>query len=104
MEALVFDKTVKAFARVRRPIFVDHTGLHFDLLDGFPGGLTEIFFNRLKNAGLAEMIGRSSLPTATAVTMLGYCDGKKIDIFKGRIEGRIAPEPRGPGDFGRTQE
>ena len=99
MDALVIDKAAKAFASVRRPIFVDHTGLQFDLLGGFPGGLTEIFWNKLKNQRLAEMIGRSSTPNATAVTLLAYCNGKKIEVFRGSIEGKIAPQPRGPEGF-----
>src|SRR5690349_19422216 len=86
MEALVIDKAVKAFARVKRPIFVDHTGLYFDFLGGFPGGLTEIFWNKLKNQRLTEIIGQSAQPQATAVTLLGYCDGRTIRVFKGSIE------------------
>ncbi len=99
MEALVRDKALKAFGMVRRPIFVDHTGLHFDFLGGFPGGLTEIFWNKLKNKKLAEMIGRSADPTATAVTLIAYCDGKTIEVFRGSVKGTIASEPRGPEIF-----
>lgn len=99
MEALVRDKVVKAFARVKRPIFVDHTGLQFDLLGGFPGGLTEIFWNKLGNARLAEIIGRSSQPSVIATTYVAYCDGKKVHLFVGTIDGVIAPEPRGVEDF-----
>jgi XTP/dITP diphosphohydrolase len=99
MDALVTDKCIKAFAHFKRPIFVDHTGLRFDFLDGFPGGLTEIFWNKLKNRRLCEIIGKSSNPKATAITLLGYCDGQRIHIFKGTIEGKVAPEPRGPEGF-----
>ena len=99
MEALVRDKAVKAFAKVKRPIFVDHTGLQFDFLGGFPGGLTEIFWNKLKNNRLAEIIGQSSQPAVTATTYLAYCDGRKINLFVGRLEGTIAREPRGPEGF-----
>lgn len=99
MEALVTDKAVKAFAKVKRPIFVDHTGLQFDFLNGFPGGLTEIFWNKLENQRLSEIIGQSPQPSATAITLIAYCDGKTIHLFKGSIEGTIAPEPRGPEGF-----
>jgi XTP/dITP diphosphohydrolase len=47
MEALVRDKVAKAFERIKRPIFVDHTGLQFDFLGGFPGGLTDLQQRRL---------------------------------------------------------
>jgi XTP/dITP diphosphohydrolase len=99
MDALVRDKAVKAFAKVKRPIFVDHTGLQFDFLGGFPGGLTEIFWNKLRNQKLAEIIGRSPQPAVIATTCLAYCDGKNVHVFKGSVEGTIAPEPRGPEGF-----
>ncbi|MHC2331127.1 non-canonical purine NTP pyrophosphatase [Bradyrhizobium sp. USDA 4454] len=99
MEALVRDKVVKAFAKTKRPIFVDHTGLQFPFLGGFPGGLTEIFWNKLKNKKLAEIVGRSAEPAVTAITYLAYCDGKKIEVFVGRIDGVIARRPRGPEGF-----
>jgi XTP/dITP diphosphohydrolase len=99
MEALVRDKAIKAFAKIRRPIFVDHTGLYFDFLGGFPGGLTEIFWNKLENEKLAHMIGRSDNPATTAVTLIAYCDGRTIEVFSGSLRGKISNEPRGPEGF-----
>jgi XTP/dITP diphosphohydrolase len=96
MEALVADKVIKAFDKIRRPVFVDHTGLQLRSLDGFPGGLTEIFWERLKNERLAQLFGNSPV---TAVTLIGYCDGKSISTFRGKVKGMIAPEPRGPAGF-----
>src|SRR5205085_7915369 len=84
---------------IKRPIFVDHTGLQFDLLGGFPGGLTEIFWNKLQNKRLSEIIGQSSQPGVTATTYLAYCDGKKVHLFKGSIDGFVAKDPRGPEGF-----
>src|SRR4051794_11804116 len=86
MEALVRDKAVKGFTKIKRPIFVDHTGLQFDFLGGFPGGLTEIFWNKLKNQKLAEIVGRSSEPAVTATTWLAYCDGKNVHLFTGSVD------------------
>jgi len=40
IKALVEDKVIKAFHKIRRPVFVDHTGLYLEILDGFPGGLS----------------------------------------------------------------
>jgi XTP/dITP diphosphohydrolase len=99
MKALVTDKVVKAYAKTRRPVFVDHTGLEFDFLGGFPGGLTEIFWNKLENRRLSEIIGQSPNTKASAITLLGYCDGRKIEVFKGSITGKIAANPRGPEGF-----
>ena len=99
MDALVTDKVIKAFDRIRRPVFVDHTGLSFDLLNGFPGGLTEIFWNRIKNEGIAKFIGQSENPSVTAITLIGYCDGRTVKTFRGEVRGSVPPKPRGPEGF-----
>jgi XTP/dITP diphosphohydrolase len=96
LQDLVADKLIKAFSQIRRPVFVDHTGLELDLLGGFPGGLTDLFWERTKNDRLAQLFGNSPV---TAVTLIGYCDGKSINTFRGEVKGTIAASPRGPGDF-----
>jgi XTP/dITP diphosphohydrolase len=99
MEAPVADKAIKAFDKIRHPLFVDHTGLYLELFDGFPAGLTEIFCERLKNARLAQLVGKSQTPAVTAVTLICYCDGRKLNTFRGEVKGTISPEPRGPEGF-----
>jgi XTP/dITP diphosphohydrolase len=99
LETLVTGKLVEAFAKIRRPVFVDHTGLRIDILGGFPEGLTELFWERLKNPKLAELCGRSLNPSVVAVTVIGFCDGKKIKTFRGEVKGKIAAEPAGPEGF-----
>jgi len=96
MEALVSDKIIKAYEKLRRPVFVDHTGLNLEVLGGFPAALTEIFWNRLKNERLARLFGNTAV---TAVTLIGYCDGKSLSMFRGEVAGRFAPEARGPDVF-----
>lgn len=99
MTALVRDKVLKAFKIVRRPLIVDHTGLCFDLLKGFPGGLTSVFYDKLKPEGIASLIGKSRNRKVTAITLIGYCTSRKIHLFEGRIEGLVAEEPKGDGGF-----
>src|SRR6266508_4327091 len=65
MELLIRDKILKAFGIIRRPLIVDHTGLSFDLLKGFPGGLTSVFYDLLKPEGIANLIGKSANRTVT---------------------------------------
>jgi XTP/dITP diphosphohydrolase len=99
MNLLVRDKVLKAFDKIRRPLIVDHTGLQFDLLNGFPAGLTSVFYDKLQPEGMAKIIGRSVDRKVTAVTLIGYCDGKKIHSFEGRLSGLVAEEPRGTEGF-----
>jgi XTP/dITP diphosphohydrolase len=99
MDVLLRDKLLKAFQVIRRPLIVDHTGLSFDLLNGFPSGLTSVFYDKLGDAGIAHLIGRSAKLGATAITLIGYCDGRTVRSFQGNARGMIADEPRGRGGF-----
>lgn len=92
-EALVRDKSIKAFQKIGRPLFVEHTGLYLDMLNGFPGGLTEIFWESLKKDRFAELFA-SDEHKVTARTHIGYVDGNRVHIFKGEIVGRIVSPPR----------
>ena len=98
-EKLVKDKAMRAFREVGRPLFVEHTGLYLKHLHGLPGGLTQIFWDRLKADRFSELFGNSSDPQATARTLIGYINGRKFYGFDGEIAGRIASEPAGPREF-----
>ena len=49
------DKTLKAFVRVGRSLFAEHTGLYLAHLSGLPGGLTQSFWDTLEADRFAEM-------------------------------------------------
>ena len=59
-EALVRDKAARAFQKIGRPLFIEHTGLYLDLLGGFPGGLTQIFWDSLKRIALRNFLQATS--------------------------------------------
>jgi XTP/dITP diphosphohydrolase len=96
---LVKDKTMKAFRMVGRPLFVEHTGLYLDHLNGFPGGLTQIFWDSLEADRFAELFGKSATPQVIAKTIIGYTDAKRFYQFEGEVAGCIAESPRGNRDF-----
>jgi XTP/dITP diphosphohydrolase len=99
VEKLVRDKLLKAFKKVGRPVFVEHTGLYISSLNDFPGGLTQVFWDKLQAERFSELLGRYKDTKAIAKTTIGYCDGKKIFYFHGEIIGKISPEPKGNRDF-----
>src|SRR5918911_46133 len=53
-EKLVHDKVLKALGEIGRPLFVEHTGLYLEHLNGLPGGLTQIFWDSLQADRFAE--------------------------------------------------
>src|SRR5271165_3143256 len=98
-EAIVRDKIAKAFHRIGHPLFVEQTGLFIDKLNGFPGGLTQVFWDKLDADRVSELFGQGPVTGVTARTIIGYCDGRSIHCFSGEVRGRIAPEPRGDRAF-----
>lgn len=96
---LIKDKLLKAFSIIGRPLFVEHTGLYIPALNNFPGGLTQIFWDSLQADLFAKIIGNLESPKAKAITTIAYCNGKKIYICQGEVEGIISKEPRGSKDF-----
>jgi XTP/dITP diphosphohydrolase len=95
VELLVRDKCIKAFRLIGRPVFVEHTGLYIEALNGFPGGLTQIFWARLGAERVAQLFAREDDGRAFARTRIGYCDGRCVHQFEGEVSGRLVSEPRG---------
>ena len=96
---LVKDKVLKAFKKIGRPVFVEHTGLYLEYFNDLPGGLTQIFWNSLEADKFSELFGNCSNTRAIAKTIIGYCDGKNIYHFQGEIQGKISAKPKGNRDF-----
>jgi len=96
---LVKDKALKAFKKIGKPIFVEHTGLYLEYINSLPGGLTQIFWDSLESDKFSELFGKSSNPKAIAKTIIGYCDGKKFHYFEGEIAGKISDVPKGDKSF-----
>ena len=99
VERLVRDKLIKAFDAVGRPLFVEHTGLYLNGLNGLPAGLTQIFWDKLEADRFANLVAGLGDAAVTAKTVLGYCDGREIHLFEGAIEGTVPRVPAGPADF-----
>jgi XTP/dITP diphosphohydrolase len=94
VEFLVRDKCIKAFRLIGRPVFVEHTGLYIEALNGFPGGLTQIFWDTLGAERVAALFGKED-GLAIARTRIGYCDGRCVHQFEGEVSGKLARKPRG---------
>lgn len=92
-DLLVRDKAARAFKKLGRPLFVEHTGLYLDLLNGFPGGLTQIFWDSLKKERFSKLFAHDT-HAATARTTIGHVDGRRVHLFHGEIVGRIVNPPR----------
>lgn len=99
VRALVRDKVLKAFSKIGKPLFVEHTGLHLAGLNGLPGGLTQIFWDKLGPDLFAALVNGLATQQVTAKTMIGYCDSKRIHYFDGEVTGIVPKAAAGSPDF-----
>lgn len=99
IQDIVRDKVLKAFNMIGRPVFIEHTGLYINSLQGFPGGLTQVFWDKLEAENFSKLLGSLDDTELTAKTVIAFCDAKKIHIFEGEVVGNISKEPRGNRDF-----
>lgn len=99
VQELVRDKVLKAFAHVGRPVFVEHTGLHLPGLNGLPGGLTQIFWDRLQAESFVSLVQNLDSQIVTAKTVIGYCDSQSIHYFEGEVSGTVPDIPTGDRSF-----
>lgn len=99
VKKIIEDKAIQAYHQVGWPLFVEHTVLALEALKGFPGGVTEVFWETLKPAGLCDLVNSVGKDGVTAQTHIAYCDGKGIKFFAGEVRGRIASSPRAPEQF-----
>ena len=99
VENLIKQKLLFAFKYVGNPVFVEHTCLYLDSLNGLPGGLTQVFWDKLGADNFSRLFSELMPNKVTAKTFIGYCDGMKIHIFTGEIQGTISHSPKGCRDF-----
>lgn len=97
--AEVATKKAKAYySELKKPIFVEDTGLVFNALNGLPGTYTSDFLKALGNQGLLKLLENQDDRSAYAQTTIVFVDERgKEHVFEGSVYGQVADEPRGEG-------
>lgn len=98
IENIAKHKALDAYKKLRRPVVVEHSGLEISGFGDMPGGFTQIFWSRLGDDKFCSYL--SGKGTASAVSVIAFCDGRKIHTFSGQVQGAIAEKPRGKNGFG----
>lgn len=87
---LVRHKVLEAFKKIRRPVLVEHSALKIKAFGDLPGLQTRNFYSKLGYQSIIEFCGMKKCYGATAESIIGFTDGKKIIIEKGIDEGWIS--------------
>lgn len=98
--AVLREKGEEAWRRLGRPVVVEETGLELAALNGFPGPLVKWMLEAVGATGLARTAHALGDERATAHTALLFQDGDTTIVAEARVDGHLAPEPRGEHGFG----
>ena len=100
VDRIIESKARAAYEKVKHPVIVEDTGLYFEAMNGFPGGLIKWVLKSTGNEGVVTMLDGFGNRKAYAKTSIGYFDGVSLKIFSGTIKGNISKEPKGENGFG----
>lgn len=94
-------KSAEMLSRViKRPFFIEDSGLFIESLNGFPGPYSSYVFKTIGNKGILKLLDCVQNRKAYFKAVIAFFDGKDIKIFDGVVYGEIAKEIRGDKGFG----
>ena len=101
LEEIARFRAQHAFSLLRKPLFVEDTGLFIHSLNGFPGPYSSYVFKTIGNSGILRLLHSASDRAAvfrTALTLM--LSETEIHTFVGETPGIIAPSEQGTGGWG----
>lgn len=101
IKELAAEKAKEAFQVVKKPVFVEDTGIFINALNGFPGTNTGWVYKKLDGFnGVMKLMEGIEDRSATFVTVVSYFDGKKSKVFVGEKRGEISAAAQGSDGWG----
>ncbi len=86
--------------RIKKPFFIEDSGLFIPALKGFPGPYSSYVFKTIGNEGILKLMEGIEDRKAYFLAVVAFFDGEKVLTFEGRVDGTIATEMRGDKGFG----
>ncbi|MFN3383919.1 MAG: XTP/dITP diphosphatase [Archaeoglobaceae archaeon] len=86
--------------KIRRPFFIEDSGLFIEALNGFPGPYSSYVFKTIGNKGILKLMDGIENRRAYFKAVIAFYDGKEIRTFDGIVYGEISTEIRGEKGFG----
>ena len=89
-----------AYKRIKKPLFVEDSGLFVDALGGFPGVYSSYVLDKVGCEGILRLLGQERQRSAHFACAIAYADETGTQIFEGRVFGRISDQIILGGGFG----
>lgn len=99
LKEIVEHKVRQAFEIIKGPVIVEDVSLEFEALNGLPGPFIKFFVDNVPFKTICSMIDGKSRK-ATAKCVFGYYDGENLELFEGKLGGKIAEAPSGENGYG----
>jgi XTP/dITP diphosphohydrolase len=92
---------LEAFGRVKKPLFVEDSGLFVASLGGFPGPYASFVNRTLGPASIITLMEGVRRRNAEFISAVAFCnDPSAARVFVGRLKGEVAVTMRGSNGFG----
>ena len=88
------------YAKVRKPVIVEDSGLFIKVLKNFPGTYSRYVFDSIGFDGILNLTRNKKDRTAFFISAVGFYNGKAIKVFEGAVHGRITNKAKGSSGFG----
>jgi XTP/dITP diphosphohydrolase len=83
------------------PVMLEDAGLFVHFLSDFPGVYSKFVFTTIGCEGVLRLLKEKEDRSAHFEAVIAYCEkGGAPQLFKGRVDGRIAGESKGEFGFG----
>ncbi|MFA5412547.1 MAG: XTP/dITP diphosphatase [Candidatus Micrarchaeia archaeon] len=91
---------LRAFSLLRKPLFVEDSGLFVPALNGFPGTYSAWVLRKIGNEGILRLLSGTKGRSAEFRCAVAFTEGKEVRLFTGSVRGRVTESIRGNGGFG----
>lgn len=99
LKEIVEHKVRQAYEKIKSPVIVEDVSLEFEALGGLPGPFVRFFVDNVPFETICNMIDGKTR-NATAKCVFGYFDGETLELFEGKLAGKIAEVPSGENGYG----
>ena len=93
-------KARQAYNILKEPVLVEDTALTFAAMGRLPGTYVKWFLEEIGVSGLCKIADSLEHRKAFATVTYAFCDGQDVHFFEGRVDGLVAPKPRGTQGMG----
>jgi len=99
-EEIAREAVEAAYSKLKKPVFVEDSGLFIEGLKGFPGTYSGWVQKKIGSKGILKLMNGIKNRNAEFRCSIAYIDENGIKIITERCKGEISLEERGKSGFG----